>query len=134
MDKKQIAIEISERDLVITPKVELYSVKDFLGKELPGLAIVLADADDQSYNTLTVSFGEFIGVKNCAYVDTNNNDPEIIQAFVDAGYAKDTGFTKHSGFCVYPLYCFNEDFLKSAGGKKYDEYSAAYDKYFADIE
>lgn len=48
--------------------MELYTVYDFMGKELPGLAIVLdmpiqgADEKEQ-FAILTKSFGEFIGLK-----------------------------------------------------------------------
>ena len=62
--------------IVLEPKLALYSVRDFTGKEMPGLAIDLIDItnkdDPVEYHSLTVSFGEFIGMKNCAYVDTNN--------------------------------------------------------------
>lgn len=57
--------------------MELYTVYDFMGKELPGLAIVLdmpiqgADEKEQ-FAILTKSFEEFIGLKNSAYVDINN--------------------------------------------------------------
>lgn len=134
MDKKQITIEIPERDLTLVSKLGLYSVKDFMGEELPGLAVCLGTSEGEGYSILTVSFGDFIGVKNCAYIDINNNDAEIIQAFVDAGYMKNTGSTKHSGFCVYPLYCFDETFLRTIGGDEYQKYSDAYDAYFARIE
>ena len=49
----------------LQPRVELYSVKDFMGKALPGLAITLTDADTfEPFTVLTKSFGEFIGCKN----------------------------------------------------------------------
>ena len=55
----------------LVPKVALYSVKDFMGKELPGLAVLLETTDGYPYADLTVSFGEFIGLKNCAYCDAS---------------------------------------------------------------
>lgn len=65
------------RQISLQPHVELYSVRDFMGQEMPGLAIVLDMVDNQldiqeQYAVLTVSFGEFISAKNCAYIDTNN--------------------------------------------------------------
>ena len=50
----------------LQPRVELYSVRDFMGREMPGLAIVLDEVmgepdEMEPYATLTVSFGEFIG-------------------------------------------------------------------------
>ena len=64
-----------ETPVILEPRVELYTVYDFMGKELPGLAIVLdmpiqgADEKEQ-FAILTKSFGEFIGLKNSAYVDS----------------------------------------------------------------
>ena len=56
-----------ETPVILEPRVELYTVYDFMGKELPGLAIVLdmpiqgADEKEQ-FAILTKSFGEFIGL------------------------------------------------------------------------
>lgn len=116
----------------LEPRVELYSVNDFMGEELPGLAIVLdmvvpGQQEKEQYDVLTVSFGEFIGVKNCAYIDTNNCS--FADQLLQHDIARDTGYTKQSGFCVYPLWEFDESFLKAIGGEKYKEYSDAYDKY-----
>ena len=102
------------RELTVQPRLELYSVTDFMGKEMPGLAIVLEDvtnvAEPEEYCMLTVSFGEFIGMKNCAYIDSNNCD--FTAQLLEQGMAKPTGFTKHSGFCEYPLWEFDEQSLK----------------------
>ena len=54
-----------ETPVILEPRVELYTVYDFMGKELPGLAIVLdmpiqgADEKEQ-FAILTKSFEEFI--------------------------------------------------------------------------
>lgn len=53
----------------LQPRVELYSVRDFMGKEMPGLAIVLdeimgAPDEMEQYATLTVSFGEYLLILN----------------------------------------------------------------------
>ena len=103
-----------ETPVILEPRVELYTVYDFMGKELPGLAIVLdmpiqgADEKEQ-FAILTKSFEEFIGLKNSAYVDT--------------------GLYKESGFCSYPLWTFDETVLKETGGEKYERYARAYDEY-----
>lgn len=66
------------RELTVQPRLALYSVRDFTGKEMPGLSITPIDVTDVNdptdYCDLTVSFGEFIGIKNSAYIDTNNCD------------------------------------------------------------
>lgn len=64
-------------EVTLQPRLELYSVTDFMGKEMPGLAVVLdqlgrTPEETEQYAVLTVSFGEFIRVKNSAYIDTNN--------------------------------------------------------------
>lgn len=58
-------------------KIELYSVKDFMGRDLSGLALELDVIDDESvhpepYATLTKWFREFIGIKSSAYINTGN--------------------------------------------------------------
>ena len=105
----------------LQPRVELYSVRDFMGREMPGLAIVLDEVmgepdEMEPYATLTVSFGEFIGLKNSAYIDTNNC--RFAQQLLDQGIAEDTGLRKSSGFCEYPLWGFKKEFLEEIGGEK----------------
>ena len=121
--------------ITLKPRLELYSVEDFMGTELPGLAICLDEVDEdgnptEQYTVLTVSFGEFIGMKNVAYIDTNNNrwaHDELLEKRPDI--IMNTGFTKRSGFCEYPLWAFAEDFLKEIGPENYKIYSDAYDAY-----
>ena len=74
----------------LEPRLGLYRVSDMMGKKLPGLAVFLDEltpAGREPYCALTVSFGKFIGIKNSAYIDTNNCGfagqllkPEIAQA------------------------------------------------------
>ena len=124
--------DFCDNELTVEPRLELYSVCDFMGKEMPGLAIVLDDVtienEPNEYCTLTVSFGEFIGMKNCAYIDTNNCD--FADQLLAQGLAKPTGFTMRSGFWEYPLWVFEEEKLKEMGEKSYETYCAAFDQYF----
>ena len=105
-----------ETPVILEPRVELYTVYDFMGKELPGLAIVLdmpiQGADEK---------------EQFAYVDINNCPfaPQLL----NRGFAKDTGLYKESGFCSYPLWTFEETVLKETGGEKYERYARAYDEY-----
>lgn len=116
----------------LTPRVGLYEVYDFMGKEMPGLAILLDETESgEPYAVLTVSFGEFISVKNSAYIDTNNC--RFADQLLDQGIAELTSFTKQSGFCTYPLWVFKEEFLQEIGGESYQKYSQAYDDYFDSI-
>lgn len=116
----------------LEPCLELYTVHDFMGKEMPGLAIQLYFIDEEFgepelYEDLTVCFGEFISLRNAAYIDTNNC--YFAQQLLEQGIAKDTGLKKHSGFCEYPLWVFEEDFLREIGKENYEKYKAAYDTY-----
>ena len=117
--------------VTVEPSVELYSVRDFMGKELLGLAVELNEVDSDgiktSYTMLTTSFGEFISIKNAAYIDTNNCP--FAEQLLEQGIAQPTGLTKSSGFCQYPLWIFNEDFLKEHGGESYQKYSDEFDSY-----
>ena len=126
-------------EVTLQPRLELYSVTDFMGKEMPGLAVVLdqlgrTPEETEQYAVLTVSFGEFISVKNSAYIDTNNC--YFAQQILEQGVAQDTGLSKNSGFCQYPLWQFNEDFLREIGGANYEEYVRQFDAYmpFGDFE
>lgn len=116
----------------LTPRVGLYTVRDYMGKEMPGLAILLDEAETKDpYAVLTVSFGEFISIKNSAYIDTNNC--RFADQLLEQGIAEATGLTKSSGFGTYPLWVFKEEFLKEIGGEPYEEYSRAYDEYFDSV-
>lgn len=118
------------QEIEVTPKLFLYSVKDFMGKKMtiPGIQLY---AEDEGallpYATLTKSFGEFIGIKNSAYIDMNNCP--FAHQLLTQGIAKETCFTKNNGFCVYPLWVFEESFFAQIGGEEYKEYSEAFDNY-----
>lgn len=123
------------KTITLQPRVGLYSVKGMMGENLPGLAIVLDQVKTgqvEQYAVLTKSFGEFIGCKNSAYIDTNNCS--FANHILEMGIAKDTGFYKQSGFCKYPLWVFDEEFLKKIGGTDYQRYSEAYDAYMKSFE
>ena len=116
----------------LKPRTELYDTRDYMGRHMLGLAIVLDEVDQkenvtEQYAVLTVSFGEFLPMKNCAYIDANNCPfaPQLLAK----GIAQDTGYSKISGFCKYPLWVFKEDFLKEIGGEKYEQYSEQFDAY-----
>lgn len=135
MSKKKFKIkDFFGQEVVVYPKMAQYFVLDFMGTPMTTPCIELyveEDREEQSYATLTTSFGEFIGMKNAAYIDTNNC-PFAAQ-LLEYGIAKDTGFTKQSGFCTYPLWIFDQDFLQEIGGGEYQQYSKRYDEYMAAV-
>lgn len=117
--------------LTLKPRVELYEVRDeLLGKKMPALAIVLDDVScdpAEQFAVLTVCFGVHIGIKNAAYIDTNNCP--FAEQLLAYGIATNTGLTKNSGFCSYPLWVFDEEFLKAHGAENYAKYAEAFDEY-----
>ena len=118
--------------VTLQPRLGLYSVPDFMGQEMPGLAIILdrlgsTPEETEQYAVLTTSFGEFIGAKDCAYIDTNNC--YFASQLLEQGFAENTGLTKSSGFCQYPLWHFKEDFLREIGGEVYEQYANCFQSY-----
>ena len=125
-------IKVFEHEFEVTPETHLYTVSDFMGKEMHGIAVRLTwnnpeTGIPQPFAMITKSFGEFIGMKNCAYIDLNNC-PYATQ-LLQEGIAVDTGFNKQSGMCTYPLWQFKEEFLKEHGEANYKLYSDEYDRY-----
>lgn len=117
-------------EITINPQFIRYSVTDFMGRKMtiPGISLTVDTSEgEEPFAVLTKSFGEFIGMKDCAYIDTNNC--AFANIFVDLGIAQPTGFTKESGFCSYPLWKFDEGFLKQIGDMEYEQYSEAFDEY-----
>lgn len=118
-------------EVKVAPRLELYSVENFIGEEKYGLAIVLDTVanypeDVEQYAVLTTSFGEFIGAKDCAYIDTNNCP--FAEQLLEQGIAEKTPLDKHSGFCTYPLWHFSEEFLKSIGSENYEKYEQCFNE------
>ena len=126
----KLKITFLDKDWELLPEVTAIIAPDFMGTEQLNIGLNLYTEGEnglEPFAELTKHFGEFIGQKNCAYVDTNNCP--FADQLLAQGIAIDTGFTKQSGFCTYPLWQFNEDFLKSVNGKIYDLYSESHDEY-----
>lgn len=120
----------------VTAEIALYhQVRDHLGEHKQNLAVTLNDvATGTGVAIITVNLGEFIGTKDCAYIDTNNN-PGIEAWLEENRIAKMTGLTKQSGYCTYPLAAFDSDFLKSIGSDKLAKYHSQFDhRSIEDIE
>ncbi|MBQ3219329.1 MAG: DUF4313 domain-containing protein, partial [Clostridia bacterium] len=128
--------DFNNEEVRLKPTLELYTVSDGITNDKQyGIAIRLNEynanknEDLGQYAILTTSFGEFIGYKNTAYIDVNNCP--FANQLLDLGIAKDTGFTKQSGFVTYPLWQFDEQFLKEIGAENYEKYSNKYDEYMS---
>lgn len=127
---KGFKISNSLGEVEIYPKLALIEVKDFMGDIHHNLHIRFDYEEDGArlpYADFTVSFGEYIGMKNCAYIDTNNC--RFADVILQSGVATDTGLTKQSGFWEYPLWIFKPEFLSSIGKEQYEAYSKEFDNY-----
>lgn len=112
----------------------LCNTYDFMGNKMPGLGIQLFDFDEDGYRgpyaTLTLNFGEFLSVRDCAYIDTNNCS--WARQLLEMGFCKDTGFTKEGGRCSYPLWMFDRDFLKAIDvNRLYGIYEKKFEEYMS---
>ncbi|MBE5751951.1 MAG: DUF3849 domain-containing protein [Clostridiales bacterium] len=121
------------KKVTIRPDITLPFFKDMVKGESYGLGIRLFEVTQsdgkeilEPYAELTKSFDEFIGIKNAAYVDTNNCP--FAKQFLEKGIAKDTGFTHQSGRWEYPLWVFDEKFLRQSGEEAYAKYAKQYEE------
>lgn len=124
-------LKIDNQTITVKPVVYLYQAKDYLNESRSGLCVGLLYQPEEGkkkdwlpFCTLTKNFGEWIGIKNAAYIDLNNC-PFATQ-LCDAGFAEKTSFFKKNGFCEYPLWIFKEDFLRQVEGE-YNRYAKEYD-------
>ena len=126
----KLKITFLDKEWELLPEVTAIIAPDFMGTEQLNIGLNLYTEGEnglEPFAELTKHFGEFIGQKDCAYIDTNNCP--FADQLLAQGIAIDTGLTKQSGFCTYPLWQFNEDFLKGANAKIYDLYSESFDEY-----
>lgn len=120
----------NDKKFEITAHLRLVEVIDFLGEKVHNLGLSfthIEDGHELPFADFTVNFAEYIGVKNCAYVNTNNC--WYADEILETGIAEDTGLTKISGFCKYPLWQFKEEFLRAVDEDVYRKYSDEYDEY-----
>lgn len=86
-----------------------------MGKKKRIIALQLHDFDGCPYATISIAFGEFIGLMFTTYVDTNNN-PWAEEFLQKNGIGIKTSFTKASGYCEYPLYAINPAYVRKCLG------------------
>lgn len=130
MKNKKITVSFMGSQVTLIPKIFLSTVPDFSGNEQKNIGISFdweGEYGLEPFAVLTKNFGKFLALKNAAYVDTNNCP--FAKELLTQGIAVDTGAIKQSGFCEYPLWEFNEDFLKSVDKTVYEEYANSFDTY-----
>lgn len=139
---KRLEFDYTDRfgdKVTLIPELALYSADDVLtNKERNNIAIQLWSKEGEEfepYGVLTTNLGEFLAVKNAAYIDTNNNGEQILDWLEQNNIGKLSPLTKHSGFCEYPLFVFNEQFLKDIDYNDcYKQYEDLFNEYYKTFE
>lgn len=60
----------------------------------------------EPYTDVTVNLPNCKRGVGCQFIDTNNNDPSLIDWLEENGFGKRTGNFGQSGFCTYPEFDF----------------------------
>ena len=97
-----------------------------------GLAVVMTDwesGEAEPWNVLTVNMDSACP-RDCAYIDTNNNDEDILAWIVRHGLAAPTGRYGYSGYCRYPEYRFRPEILRELDPDGYSAYLHDYEKQY----
>lgn len=127
----EFEISLENQEFEITPHLGLIPVSDgLMGITLYNIGLYFTYTElgeERMWGNFTVNFQEFIGIKNSAYIDTNNC--WYAEQILETGIAKNTGFKKISGNFEYPLWVFDEAFLKGIDAETYRKYSKEYDEY-----
>lgn len=138
---KRLEFDYTDRfgdKVTLIPELVLYSADDILtNKKRNNIAIRLLSREEElePYAVLTTNLGEFIAVKNAAYIDTNNNGEQIIDWLEQNNFGTLTPLTKRSGFCEYPLFVFDEKFLKDIDYNHcYNQYEDLFNEYYKTFE
>ena len=74
------------------------------------------------WTVVTVNLALLICDENCAYIDVNNNGKEILTWLVQNKLATPTKRIDRYGYCIYPMYQFDPEALKSCDPEGYAEY------------
>lgn len=72
------------------------------------LAIAVDCTDGEPWSTLTVNLGGPLP-EDMAFIDSNNNSAELIEACEKAGYIKPSPIVETSGFCTFRAYWITLD-------------------------
>ena len=93
----KLKITFLDKEWELLPEVTAIIAPDFMGTEQLNIGLNLYTEGEnglEPFAELTKHFGEFIGQKNCAYIDTNNCP--FADQLLAQGIAIDTGLTKQS--------------------------------------
>ena len=106
MQTKFIVSGFNDEKFELTPHLRLIEVTDFMGEKMHNISLNfthMEDGAEMPFANFTLNFGEFIGMKDCAYVDTNNC--WFADEILKTGIAEDTGLTKAANLCKTCIFC-----------------------------
>lgn len=86
-----------------------------LGSPIAMTLYSIEDGIADCYADTTINLPQCKRSAGCQFIDTNNNDADILDWLEENKFGKRTGKEGHSGFCTYPEF----DFYK---GEKFWEY------------
>lgn len=119
MEIKTIIIEGREFNLIrfknewVFPFITTYECG--LGSPIAFMLYYLVGDSLEYYTCVTVNLPECKRSAGCQFIDTNNNDSNILDWLEENKFGEWTNRTGTSGFCTYPEF----DFYK---GEKFHEY------------
>lgn len=119
METKTIIIEGREFNLIrfknkwVFPFITTYECG--LGSPIAFILYYLVGESLEYYTCITVNLPECKRSVGCQFIDTNNNDSNILDWLEENKFGERTNRTSTSGFCTYPEF----DFYK---GEKFHEY------------
>ncbi len=119
METKEVQINdvkyifLRYKDEWVFPVFDIY--ESGLGSPIAMFLYSIEDGVVDYYADITVNLPECKRSAGCQFINTNNNDADILDWLEENKFGKRTGKEGHSGFCSYPEF----DFYK---GEKFWEY------------
>jgi len=112
METKTVTIKNREFKLLrykeewVFPYISTYECG--LGSPIAFLLLYFEDDSLEEYTDVTVNLPECTRSAGCQFIDTNNNEEDILGWLEVNRFGKRTGKTGTSGFCTYPEFNFYE--------------------------
>lgn len=109
---------------ILYPQFEMYQDDDNLALIFHHYEPELEYIDEYGLATVNVYSLPFLHTT----IDTNNNSEKLVEFLEKSGFGERTGQMVRSGFCLFPVFKFNEEFLKEIDPDFYERYANAYGK------
>lgn len=96
-------------------------VSSYLGGNLAITMTTWENGEPEPWNVLTVNL-DGIREKDCAFIDINNNDCDILIWIIRHGLGVPTEQMQTSGYCLYPEFHFRPEILQEIDPDGYARY------------